>query len=93
MKKKKNPNLFTEIGFDKDNNKYFFGISSETEHKDGAETRKSGFIKMKKIHGIYIRFWIFKKVLITGIPSVLKIQKKNRNNLKLVIGIAGFDEK
>jgi len=87
---RKKPNLFTEIGFDKDNNKYLFGISSETEHEDGTETRKSGFIKINKIYGIYIRLWILKTVILIGIPAGFVIQKKKRNNFKLVLGVSGL---
>jgi hypothetical protein len=79
--------LFTEIGFDKDNNKYWFGVSSEIEKDDGTETRQTGFIKMK-INYIYFRLWVGKKVLIIS-KKGFEITKKNRNNFKLVFGIAG----
>ena len=80
--------VFTELGFDLDNNKYLLGVSTEIEHQDGNETRKVGFIKMK-IRGVYFRIWILKTVFGIGIPSGFVVRKKNRNNFKLIFGLNG----
>lgn len=79
---------FTEFGIDFDNNKFGLGISSELEDDFGNETRKSGFVKMKP-KAIYARFWIFNTVFAISTATKPNIRKKNRNNFKLVIGIAG----
>lgn len=84
--------VFTEIGFDKDNNKYILGISSEIENKDGTELRVSGLIPLS-FKGIYCRFWIFKTVFAVGYPGGFNISKKKRNNLKLILGISGSKKK
>ena len=80
---------FSEIGFDPDNNKYFFGISAEIEQADGSEIRKRGFVKMK-LKGFYFRLWIFKTVFGIGIPSGFIVRKKNRNNFKFLLGVYGL---
>lgn len=51
--------VFAEIGFGNDT-----FINTEIENEDGSEYRVSKFIKPPKIVGYYLRFWIFKKVLI-----------------------------
>lgn len=85
-------NLFTEIGFDKDNNKYILGISSEIENKDGTEIRIPGFIPLS-FQGIYCRLWILKTVFAAAYPGGFNIRKKKRNNLKFILGISGFNKK
>lgn len=82
------PNRFIEIGLDFDNNPFGLGVSSEIEKDDGTECRQRGFIKLKP-HSLYFRFWIFKYVLVLSFFR-LEIVKKNRHNLKIVIGISGF---
>ncbi len=86
---KNNRLAFTELGFDLENNKYYFGISSEIEYEDGTEIRKPGFIKMK-LRGCYFRIWILKTVVGIGIPSGFVLKKKNHNSLKLVFGLCGL---
>lgn len=83
------PSLFTEIGFDLDNNKYFLGVSTEIEDYNGKEVRKPGFVKMK-IKGAYIRLWLLKLVIGIGIPEGFVLKKKSRNNFKLILGIVGI---
>ena len=89
---KKKANVFIEIGFDKDNNKYLFGISTEIENQDGSEFRVPRFVPMI-FEGVYCRFWIFKTVFAIGFPVRFNIRKKKRNNLKFVLGISGFKKK
>lgn len=80
-------NTFAELGFDKDNNKYLFGISSEKENDDNTEIRTKGFIKMKKKE-LYIRIWVLKYCFSIGTGEI-ELIKKSRNNFKLIIGLAG----
>lgn len=89
---KKKADVFTEIGFDKDNNKYLLGISTEIENEDGSEFRIPFFAPMA-FQGIYCRFWIFKTVFSIGYPRGFSIIKKKRNNLKFVLGVSGFKKK
>jgi len=79
--------IFTEIGFDKDNNKYFFGVSTEIEKEDGTETRSPGFIKMK-VNRIYFRLWIGKTVFALSKKGFDR-KLKDRNNFKIVLGFEG----
>jgi hypothetical protein len=81
--------IFTEIGFDPDNNKYFLGVSSEVEYQNGTEFRKTGFIKME-IKGFYFRIWLLKAVVGFSIPGGFFSKRKNRHNFKFVFGLNGI---
>lgn len=82
------PNRFTEIGIDPDNNKLLFGISSEIEDMPANyEVRKKGFIKMHAKE-FFIRVWILKYSISIGTGEI-EIVNKNRNNFKILFGIAG----
>lgn len=82
------PNRFTEIGIDPDNNKLLFGISSEIESMlENYEVRKKGFIKMHDKE-FFIRVWILKYSISIGTGEI-EIVNKNRNNFKMLFGIAG----
>lgn len=78
--------IFTEIGLDFDNHKWGLGVSTEMETAY-SEIRKNGFSKMK-IREIYLRIWLFKRVFILSSKEGIKSNFKNRNNLKIVIGIS-----
>jgi len=80
-------NTFTEFGFDKDNNKFLIGVSSEIEKDDGTEIRQHGFIKMK-VKEIYLRLWVFNFCFSLG-TGELEIVKKDRLNFKVIFGLAG----
>ena len=71
--------IYTEVGF---GNPTF--ISTEIEVGD-IEWRVPGW-KVEKIKEIYIRIWIGKKVLIMSSEDGIKIQNKNRNNFKTIMG-------
>jgi 8-oxo-dGTP pyrophosphatase MutT (NUDIX family) len=84
--------IFTEYGWDCDNNKYGFGRSIEVEYADGTEFRVHGRIKIKKSDKIaarYFRIWIGKYVLVfdTTRPHV-SFKKKKRWNFKIVFGVS-----
>lgn len=83
--------VFTEIGLDFDNNTFGFGISSEIE-TGSTEIRQKGFIKMKP-NDIYFRGWFLKKVLIISSKEGVKINTKQRNNFKFLIGVSGKPSK
>ena len=80
--------LFTEFGIDFDNNKFGLGVSTEVEHPDGSEDRRPGFKKMH-ISSIYMRIWMFKKVLILSSSNFIELKSKPRNNFKIIIGLSG----
>lgn len=84
--------VFTEIGIDFDYNQYGIGVSTEIEDQNGKEARISGFTKMN-IKGVYVRLWIFKRVIGVGIPGGVIMKMKNRNNFKFVLGVAGEKNK
>jgi len=80
--------IFVEYGLDFDNNKFGLGRSVEIEYADGSEERikqiPNNFISQR----YYVRFWILKTVFSYS-KDGFKIKKKDRNNFKLVFGIAG----
>lgn len=75
--------VFAEIGF---GNETF--ISTEFEEKN-SEYRIPKFIFPNKITGLYFRFWVFKNVFILSSDQGFKINKKDRNKLKILFGISG----
>lgn len=79
--------LFTKIGFDLDNNKFGFGINSEIEHTD-YEERLSGFIRMR-VTEVYLRIWLGRRVVVLSLFNGIKTMRKNRLNIKIVVGVAG----
>ena len=75
--------VFAEIGF---GNKTFLS----TEFEEGqSEHRVGKFIIPKKINGIYFRLWLFKNVFILSTNQGFKINKKDKNKLKILFGISG----
>lgn len=81
------PSCFIEIGLDFDNNKYALGISSEMEKGD-EEIRVCGLPDVEyKVEEIYLRVWIFKYCMSIGTGEI-EIKRKERNNFKIVIGLA-----
>ncbi|MEG0619222.1 MAG: DUF3977 family protein [Bacilli bacterium] len=80
------PIIFTEVGLDFDNNKYGLGVSTEIEYSN-YEERKKGFVKIN-VKEVYLRVWILKSVFILSKKEGMKFNKKNRSNLKIVIGLS-----
>ena len=72
--------VYSEIGL---GNETF--INTEFESADGSEHREPGF-KLKKISEVYLRVWIGKTVCILSTKDKLKINKKDRANIKILIG-------
>ncbi len=76
--------VFAEIGF---GNSTFLS----TEFEDGNnEYRIPKFVLPNKITGLYFRLWIFKKVFILSSNNGFEITKKDKNKLKILLGISGI---
>lgn len=71
------PKVFTEYGWDLDNNAYGFGRSVEIENDDGSEYRTKQKVPIIPIRR-YFRLWVGGRVI-----------RKNRQNFKCVFGIEG----
>lgn len=80
-------NKFTEFGIDFDNNRYGIGISSEIEYSSTYEKRYKGLIKMN-LKEIYLRVWLLKYSFSIGTGEI-ELVKKERNNFKFLLGLAG----
>ena len=78
-------NVFVEIGI---GNKSF--LSTEIE-KGKKEHRVNRLIMPKKLNGVYLRIWLFKRVLIISTYDGIKFKKKRKNKFKLLFGIEGVN--
>ena len=79
MKKK----VFAEVGL---GNETFLSTEVETGK---TEERINKFIRPKKINGFYFRIWMFKRVIIFSTYDGIKLQKKQQNRLKIILGVEG----
>lgn len=80
-------NKFIEFGIDFDNNRYGIGISSEIEYSSAYEKRYKGLIKLN-LKEIYFRVWLLKYSFSIGTGEI-ELVKKERNNFKFLLGLAG----
>ena len=79
---------YIEYGIDFDNNRFGLGKSIEIEESSGKEYRTKKNIRVyNKRH--YVRLWVGKKVFSYSVNDGFKIKNKNRNNFKLIFGVAG----
>lgn len=78
--------VFAEIGFGNDT-----FLSTEFEEGD-TEYRVSKFVLPNKINGVYFRFWLFKDVFILSSNHGFEMKKKDRNKLKILFGIDGWNK-
>lgn len=62
-------------------------IRTETELDDGTEYEEKGIIGPIKLQSIYLRIWIGKMVFILDSKEGFKKTKKNRNEVKILLGI------
>lgn len=62
-------------------------IRTETELDDGTEYEEKGIIGPIKLQSIYLRIWIGKMVFILDSKEGVKKTKKNRNEVKILLGI------
>ncbi|MGD6831342.1 DUF3977 family protein [Sutcliffiella halmapala] len=74
--------------------KYFeFGIGNkwlvrtETELEDGSEYEEKGIKGPINIRSVYLRVWIGKRVFVLDSSDGLKLARKNRNAVKVIIGM------
>jgi len=75
--------IYAEIGYGNDtfcNTEIEYG---KTEHR----VRK--FIIPPKIEGIYIRIWVYKKVLVLSSKNGFSLTKKDRGKFKFLFGLEG----
>jgi len=76
--------VFAEMGV---GNGSFFS----TEIEEGAnEYRVPKFIRPDKIDGYYLRFWIFKTVFVLSTNHGFEMKKKDKNKLKILLGVGGI---
>lgn len=75
--------VFAEVGFGNDS-----FASTEIENGDN-EYRVAAFVKPSVVSGYYIRIWIFKHVYILSTNAGFSVTKKEKNKLKILIGISG----
>ncbi len=75
--------IFAEIGF---GNETF--CSTEIE-KGKLEHRIRGFVIPPKIRGVYLRFWIYDRVLVLSTRNMISWQKKSKKRVKILFGVEG----
>lgn len=75
--------VYAEVGF---GNETFF--STEVEDVD-TEYRIPKFVRPAKVTEYYLRLWIGRRIFILSTRDWLKIQKKDKNKLKILAGMAG----
>ena len=62
-------------------------IRTETELEDGTEFEEKGIVHPIKIQSFYIRIWFGKRVLIVDTKEGFKKKRKQRNTMKMIVGI------
>jgi hypothetical protein len=75
--------IFAEIGL---GNSTF--CNTEIENGD-REHRVPKFITPPKIEGIYLRIWIWNRVLVGSTNNGFSLSRKNRVKLKVLFGLEG----
>jgi hypothetical protein len=76
---------FAEIGIG--NNSF---ISTEIEERE-KEYRINKLIMPNKINGVYIRIWFLKRVLVLSTYDGIKLNRKNKNRFKFLLGVEGVN--
>ncbi|TBL78919.1 DUF3977 family protein [Paenibacillus thalictri] len=64
-------------------------VRTEIEHEDGTEREIKGMIRPFRLKSVYFRVWIGKKVMVIDLREGIKLQAKNRNKFKIIIGFYG----
>jgi len=62
-------------------------IRTETELNDGTEVEEKGIARPIKFQSLYLRFWVGRTVVILDSKEGFKKMKKNRNAVKVIVGI------
>nr|MDD3720602.1 hypothetical protein [Candidatus Gracilibacteria bacterium] len=65
----------------------WIGFSYELEDGD-YEKRGLGWKKIDKISDVYIRTWVFKKVISYGYKNGFAVKAKNKYALKIIFGFS-----
>ena len=65
-------------------------VRTETELSDGTEFEEKGIVGPIKPQSVYLRVWIGKTVVILDSKEGFKKLKKNRNEIKIILGIKGY---
>lgn len=63
-------------------------IRTETELENGKEFEEKGIKGPIKFQSLYIRIWIGRTVYILDLKEGFKRVRKNRSDIKILIGIA-----
>ncbi|MBI2409570.1 DUF3977 family protein [Candidatus Kaiserbacteria bacterium] len=75
--------VFAEIGIGNDT-----FLSTEFEEGD-HEYRIPKFVLPEKVKSLYFRLWLLKTVFILSTNHGFEIKKKDRNKIKIILGISG----
>lgn len=62
-------------------------VRTEFEDSNGYEWEEKGISGTLAIRSIYLRIWLFTKVLVLDTQTGLSLSTKQRNNFKFIIGI------
>jgi len=62
-------------------------LRTETELEDGSEYEEKGIKGSIKLQSVYIRVWIGKSVFVLDSSDGVKLARKDRNAVKVVIGM------
>lgn len=65
-------------------------IRTETELENGTEFEEKGIKGPIKFQSLYIRIWIGRTVYIVDLKEGFKRVRKNRSDIKIILGIASF---
>lgn len=62
-------------------------LRTETELSDGTEFQERGIVGPIKLQSVYLRVWLGKTVIIIDSKEGYKKSKKNRKEIKIIIGV------
>jgi len=62
-------------------------LRTETELGDGTEFQERGIVGPIKLQSVYLRVWLGKTVIIIDSKEGYKKSKKNRKEIKIIIGV------
>ncbi|GKV57933.1 hypothetical protein NCCP2222_38800 [Sporosarcina sp. NCCP-2222] len=62
-------------------------IRTEKELCDGTEVEEKGITSPIHIESIYVRVWLWKKVMIVDSEEGIKVGRKNKAKVKIILGI------
>ena len=62
-------------------------IRTETELCDGTEVEEKGIKRPIHFQSIYVRVWLWKKVIIVDSKEGIKVGRKDKAKAKIIFGI------